>query len=248
MQPELRAAVSSRGWISSLEARILEWLKKNKSTSGQDQSEGVLYYQEYFVYADLISGHNLDYSLPLRDSEYRSICLSIGERINKSPTVRQGGNTGASWLSHRWLDPNRFSREIIPRVLENLNKIGFPGVSEGESEMTAPNQTQTVPNLEPDCGSWVIVSRETGKAVFETYSRKTAERINQEKYEVLTAYQWLIRFNQTVRQEQIESSSRIAAELGRKGGQAATEAKTQASRENGKRGGRPARINSSAFD
>lgn len=106
--------------------------------------------------------------------------------------------------------------------------------------MTTSNQTQTVPNLEPYCGSWIAVSRATGKAVFETYSRKTAEKINQEKYEVLTAYQWLVRFNQTVKREQIEGS-RAATELGRKGGLVTSEKKAQAVRENGKKGGRPAK-------
>lgn len=64
--------------------------------------------------------------------------------------------------------------------------------------MTTTNQTQTVPELESFCGSWVVVSRETGEPVFETYSQETAEKINQEKYEVLTSYQWLIRFNKSV--------------------------------------------------
>lgn len=111
--------------------------------------------------------------------------------------------------------------------------------------MITPNQTQTVPDLEPYCGSWIVVSRETGKAVLEIYTRNTAERINQEKYEVLTTSQWLIRFNQMVRQEQIEESP--AASLGRKGGQSTTPAKTEASRSNGKKGGRPP-IDTSAFD
>jgi hypothetical protein len=39
-----------------------------------------------------------------------------------------------------------------------------------------------------------------------------------------------------------------AAELGHKGGQSKSPEKTIASRENGKRGGRPSRINSSVFD
>lgn len=56
-----------------------------------------------------------------------------------------------------------------------------------------------VPDLEPHCGSWIVVSRATGEAVLETYERDTAERINQEAYEVLTAHQYLVRFNEAVR-------------------------------------------------
>lgn len=59
-----------------------------------------------------------------------------------------------------------------------------------------------IPELEPYCGSWIIVSRATGKSVLETFNRSTAERVNQERYEVLTAAQYLGRFNRAVREEQ----------------------------------------------
>lgn len=55
-----------------------------------------------------------------------------------------------------------------------------------------------IPELEPHCGSWVVVSRETGESVLETYSRKTAERVNQAAYEVLTAAQYLVRLNREI--------------------------------------------------
>lgn len=53
----------------------------------------------------------------------------------------------------------------------------------------------TAPPLEPGCNSWVIVRRSTGEPVCETYSRRVANAANQERYEVLTALQWLQRFN-----------------------------------------------------
>jgi hypothetical protein len=53
-----------------------------------------------------------------------------------------------------------------------------------------------IPELESHCNSWIVVDRQSGKPVGETYNRKTAEAVNQEKYEVLTALQWLTRFNQ----------------------------------------------------
>jgi hypothetical protein len=46
--------------------------------------------------------------------------------------------------------------------------------------------------------SWIIVSRETGKPVLETYSAKVARAINTDRYEVLTALDWLRRFNSQV--------------------------------------------------
>ena len=52
-----------------------------------------------------------------------------------------------------------------------------------------------VPPLERHCGSWIIVSKATGKPVFETFNRSTAEKVDFGAYEVLTAAQWLARFN-----------------------------------------------------
>lgn len=57
------------------------------------------------------------------------------------------------------------------------------------------NPAPTVPTLEAHCGSWVVVNRATGKAVFETFERSTAQAINTERYEVLTAARWLGRIN-----------------------------------------------------
>jgi len=56
----------------------------------------------------------------------------------------------------------------------------------------------TVPELESHCGSWIIVYRATGNPVMETFDRRTAEAVNQEAFEVLTAAQWLGRFNRSV--------------------------------------------------
>lgn len=57
------------------------------------------------------------------------------------------------------------------------------------------------PALEPaHCNSWIVVDRTTGKPVLETYSRTMASAINQARYEVLTAYAWLVRFNRSLRE------------------------------------------------
>lgn len=69
----------------------------------------------------------------------------------------------------------------------------------------------TIPNLEYGCGSWIVVSRETGKAVIETYQRSVALKINQAKYEVLTAMQYLVRFNKQVKRLPIAVSATTSA-------------------------------------
>ena len=58
----------------------------------------------------------------------------------------------------------------------------------------------TIPSLEHGSGSWVAVSRATGEAVLETFEHRTAEAINQDRYEVITILQWLVRLNTRIRE------------------------------------------------
>jgi hypothetical protein len=58
------------------------------------------------------------------------------------------------------------------------------------------------PKLEPRCGSWVIVSRNTRDAVREVWDKALADRIadrESDRFEVLTAGQWLAEFSARVR-------------------------------------------------
>lgn len=72
-------------------------------------------------------------------------------------------------------------------------------------ERATDNRGKPIPALERSangnylCNSWVAVCRKTGKPVYETSNMTLAEGINQNRYEVLTALQWLQRFNASVR-------------------------------------------------
>jgi hypothetical protein len=50
-------------------------------------------------------------------------------------------------------------------------------------------------NSEAIVMSWIVVSKATGKAVFETFNARTALAVNLERYDVLTAEDYLERFN-----------------------------------------------------
>ncbi len=50
------------------------------------------------------------------------------------------------------------------------------------------------------CNSWTIINKETGKTVMETWQRSVAEKVNTDKYQVLTTMQHLQRFNQSIAQ------------------------------------------------
>jgi hypothetical protein len=58
------------------------------------------------------------------------------------------------------------------------------------------------PELPPRCGSWVIVCRHTGMPVRETFDRRLADSVvahESDRFEVLTALDWLQQFNATAR-------------------------------------------------
>jgi ribonuclease HI len=58
------------------------------------------------------------------------------------------------------------------------------------------------PQLEPGCGSWVIVCRHTRNAVRETFDKRLADRVANEeadRFEVLTTLQWLREFNARIK-------------------------------------------------
>lgn len=48
-------------------------------------------------------------------------------------------------------------------------------------------------------GSWIIVSRETGKPVLETFSQAVADHVNRDAYIVMTAHEWLVEFNRKIK-------------------------------------------------
>jgi hypothetical protein len=56
----------------------------------------------------------------------------------------------------------------------------------------------TAPTLPPGCGSWIVVRKGTLEAVYETWSRSVAEKVDAERYTVLTALDYLQRFNSSL--------------------------------------------------
>jgi len=61
----------------------------------------------------------------------------------------------------------------------------------------------TVPELEPYCGSWVVVDHARQEAICEVVLRTTADRLAElaipGKVDILTAAQWLARVNARLR-------------------------------------------------
>ncbi len=49
--------------------------------------------------------------------------------------------------------------------------------------------------------SWVVVSKATGEAVLETFSRAVANRVDRGRYDVLPALDYLYRLNRSIKEE-----------------------------------------------
>ena len=58
---------------------------------------------------------------------------------------------------------------------------------------------QTIPELEPHCGSWIVIRKSDGAAVCELFSRQLVERVNRDKFAILTTAQYLGAFNRSIR-------------------------------------------------
>jgi len=47
--------------------------------------------------------------------------------------------------------------------------------------------------------SWIIVDKQTGKAVMETFKQATADAINREKFDVVSALEYLYALNAAIK-------------------------------------------------
>lgn len=47
--------------------------------------------------------------------------------------------------------------------------------------------------------SWVIVSKDTGKAVFETFEKRTVDAINTDRYAAVPILDYLVNINRIIR-------------------------------------------------
>ena len=61
------------------------------------------------------------------------------------------------------------------------------------------NKLDAIPELEPHCGSWTVLDRATCDPVLVTFHRRTAEKINQDRYVVLTTLQALVHRNARIK-------------------------------------------------
>ena len=49
--------------------------------------------------------------------------------------------------------------------------------------------------------SWVIINKQSGKAVCELFNRRLVDRINTRKYQAVPAGEYLVKLNRKIKQE-----------------------------------------------
>lgn len=81
-----------------------------------------------------------------------------------------------------------------------------PPAADAVSSEAQSAATPRVPPLGPRENSWIITDRETGEAVFETTQQSVAEKVNQDRYEVRTAGDYLGSINGTQRTAPVETA------------------------------------------
>lgn len=57
-----------------------------------------------------------------------------------------------------------------------------------------------VPALPRNCNSWVVIRKNTGERILESFDRKLISNINQKAYYVLPTLHWLQIFNKLVKE------------------------------------------------
>lgn len=73
-----------------------------------------------------------------------------------------------------------------------MNKFNF-------EKYVKPEKLLTRKALQQDAGSWVVVHKESGEAVLETFSIRTAQAINLEKYDVIPILEYLYALNAKIK-------------------------------------------------
>ena len=55
-------------------------------------------------------------------------------------------------------------------------------------------------------GSWIVVRKADGEAVFETFSQKMADAIRRDRYDVVPAYDYLVALNRSIKEQKLQSA------------------------------------------
>ena len=70
-----------------------------------------------------------------------------------------------------------------------------------------------VPPQDERCNSWIVVSKETGKAVFETWNENVVIAVDETRYDIFTALAWLQKINREIRdRRELEARSESGME------------------------------------
>lgn len=84
-------------------------------------------------------------------------------------------------------------------------------LDEGQLEALTASEAAAgrAPDLDRISGSWVVIDRETGEPVMETFERATADAVRKDRFEVVTANEWLQRLNRKIKGDTEPKTERV---------------------------------------
>jgi len=99
------------GWLSDNSYRRGEWMV-NKSHSGADKSESEIYIEESRLYQSILRGNNPEVSILESVKHFERYVDEVLQKIEDSPKISHGPRSGQSWLDHRWVEVEMFTRRL----------------------------------------------------------------------------------------------------------------------------------------
>ena len=103
------------------------WAQGNaalKSFCGADQADSEIYFCERRVYVAVAGGISLEAALVEEEKAWRAYAERQREKVDAAPKVKRGPMSGHSAISHRWVDPEKFTSKarhiafMVRRALE----------------------------------------------------------------------------------------------------------------------------------
>lgn len=97
-----------------------------RSFSGADQADSEAYYGERRVYVAIAGGTDIETAIAAEDARWRAYAAQQAAKVEAAPKLSRGSMRGQSVISHRWVDPEKFTtraghiRAMVKTLTERL--------------------------------------------------------------------------------------------------------------------------------
>lgn len=82
-----------------------------KSFSGADQADSEAYFCARRVYVAVAGEIDLEVAIAAEDKRWRAYAAEQAVKVAAAPKIKRGPSQGHSVISHRWVDPEKFTTQ-----------------------------------------------------------------------------------------------------------------------------------------